>query len=120
MAKALSPPGPFISLYIELLSSSTRTKSSGVGQSSGGDTGGIGGEYFDGLRGGSGGGSGDGGGGQRHVMGSPMSIFKRRPADAGLRTSSPGSRINWPGPGFSCWGLKLAVTVRDSALAGLG
>ena len=122
MAKALSPLGPFITLYIEPLSSSTRTKSSSVGQ--GGDTGGIGGgAYFDGLRGG-GGGRGDGGGGQRHVMGSLMSSFKRRPPDAGERTPSSGSRIgvHWSGPGFSCWGLKLAVTfmVRDRALAGLG
>ena len=51
-----------------------------------------------------------------------MSRFKRRPADAGERTSSSGSRIHWLGSGFSCWGLKLAVTLmaRDGALAGLG
>ena len=48
---------------------SVANPASGVGQSGGGDTGGIGGEYFDGLRGGCGGGGlglvlgGDAGGG---------------------------------------------------------
>ena len=74
MANALSPSCPSIDWYIEPLSSSTRTKSSGVAQSCGGDDGGDGGgqwcekatpplavTYLPQGREGDGGGGGDGG-----------------------------------------------------------